>query len=146
MLIKVFFCLIISYLQIKSYNVLNYNNCSADWPFPLMAVNIYIQCIEWYWSLSSQSLPLRIKYCEQVLFMKMENSLSLVPIIDILWSFSFTRLGVVVFHATFNNNSVISWRSVVLLEETGVPGLNYRPVACLFVFRLFKKKLLHSEY
>jgi hypothetical protein len=31
MLIKVFSCLIISYLQIKSYNVLNYNNCSTDW-------------------------------------------------------------------------------------------------------------------
>jgi uncharacterized membrane protein len=29
------FCLIISYLQIKSYNVLNYNHCSTDWPFPL---------------------------------------------------------------------------------------------------------------
>ena len=24
------FCLIISYLQIKSYNVLNYNNCSTE--------------------------------------------------------------------------------------------------------------------
>jgi hypothetical protein len=24
------FCLIINYLQIKSYNVLNYNNCSTD--------------------------------------------------------------------------------------------------------------------
>ena len=32
---KGFFCLIINYLQIKSYNVLNYNNCSTDWPFPL---------------------------------------------------------------------------------------------------------------
>ena len=32
------FCLIISYLQIKSYNVLNYNNCSTDWPFPLNLV------------------------------------------------------------------------------------------------------------
>ena len=29
------FCLIISYLQIKSYNVLNYSNCSTDCPFPL---------------------------------------------------------------------------------------------------------------
>ena len=29
------FCLIISYLRIKSYNVLNYNNCSTDWSFPL---------------------------------------------------------------------------------------------------------------
>ena len=30
------FCLIISYLR-KSYNVLNYNNCSTDWSFPSMA-------------------------------------------------------------------------------------------------------------
>ena len=29
---------------------------------------------------------------------------------------------VVMFNATFNNISVISWRSVLLLEETGVPG------------------------
>jgi len=37
-------------------------------------------------------------------------------------------LGVMVFNATFNNISVISWRSVVLVEETGVPGENHRPV------------------
>jgi hypothetical protein len=30
------FYLIISYLRIKSYNVLNYNNCSTDWSFPLL--------------------------------------------------------------------------------------------------------------
>jgi hypothetical protein len=35
MLIKVFFCLLISYLQIKSYIVFIYNNCSTDCPFPL---------------------------------------------------------------------------------------------------------------
>jgi hypothetical protein len=34
-----------------------------------------------------------------------------------------------VFNATFNNISAISWRSVLLLEETGVPGENNRPVA-----------------
>ena len=27
-----------------------------------------------------------------------------------------------VFNATFNNISAISWRSVLLMEETGVPG------------------------
>jgi hypothetical protein len=27
-----------------------------------------------------------------------------------------------VVNATFNNNSVISWWSVLLVEETGVPG------------------------
>jgi len=31
-----------------------------------------------------------------------------------------------VFNVTFNNISVISWRSVLLLEETGVPGENHR--------------------
>ena len=34
-----------------------------------------------------------------------------------------------VFNATFNNISVISWRSVLRLEETGVLGENYRSVA-----------------
>jgi len=36
---------------------------------------------------------------------------------------------VVVFNVIFNNISVISWRSVLLVEETGVPGENHRPVA-----------------
>jgi hypothetical protein len=34
-----------------------------------------------------------------------------------------------VFNATFNNISVMSCRSVLLVEETRVPGENHRPVA-----------------
>jgi len=34
-----------------------------------------------------------------------------------------------VFNATFNNISVISWRSVLSVKETGVPGGNHRHVA-----------------
>ena len=34
-----------------------------------------------------------------------------------------------VFNATFNNISVISWRSVLLVEETRVPWENHRPAA-----------------
>jgi len=34
-----------------------------------------------------------------------------------------------VFYATFNNISATSRRSVFLVEETGVPGENHRPVA-----------------
>jgi hypothetical protein len=34
-----------------------------------------------------------------------------------------------VFNATFNNISAISWRSILLVEETGVPGENRRLVA-----------------
>jgi len=33
--------------------------------------------------------------------------------------------GSMVFTATFNNISVISWQSVLLVEETGVPGENH---------------------
>jgi hypothetical protein len=43
---------------------------------------------------------------------------------------TFTRLGLgfMVFNTTFNNISVISWRSVLLVEETGGPWENHRPV------------------
>ena len=34
-----------------------------------------------------------------------------------------------VFNATFNNMLVISWRSVLLMEEHGRPGENHQPVA-----------------
>ena len=34
-----------------------------------------------------------------------------------------------VFNATFNNISVISWQSVLLVEETGVPEENHQPAA-----------------
>jgi hypothetical protein len=38
-------------------------------------------------------------------------------------------VSVVVFNATFNNISAISWRPVLLMEETGVPGENHRPAS-----------------
>jgi hypothetical protein len=34
-----------------------------------------------------------------------------------------------VFNVTFNNITVTSWQSVVLVEETGIPGENHRPAA-----------------
>jgi hypothetical protein len=34
-----------------------------------------------------------------------------------------------VFNATFHNISVISWQSVLLVEETRVPRVNHQPVA-----------------
>jgi len=45
---------------------------------------------------------------------------------------SHLRFGLVrfmVFDATFNIISIISWRKVLLVEETGVPGDNHRPLA-----------------
>jgi hypothetical protein len=45
-----------------------------------------------------------------------------------------------VFNATFNNISAISWQSVLLMEETGVPGEN----DCLvyFVFLIYEDEPL----
>jgi hypothetical protein len=44
--------------------------------------------------------------------------------------YSFSWFGCfIVINATFNNISVISWRSVLLVEETGIPGENHRHVA-----------------
>jgi hypothetical protein len=37
--------------------------------------------------------------------------------------------GFIVFSTTFNNISVILWRSVLLVEETGGPAENHRPAA-----------------
>jgi hypothetical protein len=41
---------------------------------------------------------------------------------------SWEAAGFMVLNATFNNISVMSWRSVLLVEETGVPGEHHRPV------------------
>jgi hypothetical protein len=38
------------------------------------------------------------------------------------------KMGLVVFNTNFNNISVISWRSVLLVEETGGLGENHQPV------------------
>jgi hypothetical protein len=45
------------------------------------------------------------------------------------WQELRVRIRVMVFNATFNNISVISWQSILLVEETGVPRENYLPVA-----------------
>jgi hypothetical protein len=39
------------------------------------------------------------------------------------------RVILIVFNATFNNISAISWWSILLVEETGGPGGNHRPAA-----------------
>jgi hypothetical protein len=46
---------------------------------------------------------------------------------DFVSKIEFSRLvWFMVFNATFNNISVISWRSVLLVEKTGVPGENHQ--------------------
>ena len=54
-----------------------------------------------------------------------ESKIDILAIIVI----SKREVWAVVFNATFNNISTISWRSVLLVEETGVPRENRRTVA-----------------
>jgi hypothetical protein len=44
------------------------------------------------------------------------------------WSWKRSLIGVMAYKTIFNNISRISWRSVLLVEETGVRGRNHRPV------------------
>jgi hypothetical protein len=46
-----------------------------------------------------------------------------------LWIGRFRLVWFMVFNATFNDISVISWRQVLLVEETRVCRENHRPVA-----------------
>ena len=48
---------------------------------------------------------------------------------DMNFIYNWETVRVMVFNATFNNISVISWWSVLLVEETGVLRENHRPAA-----------------
>ena len=47
----------------------------------------------------------------------------------ILYVVQSSLVWLMVFNATFNNISVLSWQSVLLVEKTGVLEEYYRPVA-----------------
>jgi hypothetical protein len=47
------------------------------------------------------------------------------------------RVRVMVVNAIFNNISVISWRSVLLVQETGVPRENHQPTVGYFSFLIW---------
>ena len=59
-------------------------------------------------------LPLQVKWSVPKLLLETYKLL-------MVWS--------MVLNATFNNISVISWRLVLSVDETGIPGENHRPVA-----------------
>ena len=52
------------------------------------------------------------------------NCITYVCVCKLFW-----LVWLMVLNVTFNNISVISWQSVLLVEEIGVLGENHRPVA-----------------
>jgi hypothetical protein len=64
--------------------------------------------------------------------MAFNNTVSIMWIIATMDSW----FGFLVFNATFNNISVISWWSVLLVDQTRVPGENHRPVASHWILEI----------
>jgi hypothetical protein len=63
-----------------------------------------------------------------------------------------SRVKVMVFNVTFNNISVISWWSVLLVEETRKPGENHQPFSSILLvmysakYYCFVNKMVLSTY
>jgi hypothetical protein len=85
-------------------------NCSADWKKNHFS--------EWFWYCNKLIVfiiwQLHVSFLSLVLPWYLFCSVIFFPSIYLVWLFGF-----MVFNATFNNISVISWRSVLLVEETG---------------------------
>jgi hypothetical protein len=58
-----------------------------------------------------------------------ESELSVTHLVCFTYIIIEVRVRAMIFIVTFNNISVISWQSVLLVEETGVSGENHRPAA-----------------
>jgi energy-converting hydrogenase Eha subunit E len=76
------------------------------------------------WSSLSVAYDRSVVFCGSPSFQL--EWLSVAVVVQILVFNMFVCL--MVFYATFNNISVISWRSVLLVEETGGPAENHRSV------------------
>ena len=90
----------------------------SEWSYIMMLVVSLNKCTIWiqlnlYWSSIMQSC-----YWKHAHFWLLATIHSL-----------FLLVCLMVFSATFNNISAISWRSVFLVEETGGPGENHRSIA-----------------
>jgi hypothetical protein len=102
-------CLIWTLVCAMSY----LNTCMCH----VLSEHLYVSCLIWTLAISfalTSTLKITVRSKHEWLNVYCRN---------LIW-FTF-----VVFNATFNNISVISWRSVLLVEGTGVPGENHWPVA-----------------
>ena len=78
----------------------------------------FLQKLLWYWDLVHKAVGLKpIKIFLQPVFI-----ITICMLNGLVYRF-------MMFNATFNNIWVILWQSVLVVEETGVPGENQPPVA-----------------
>ena len=83
-----------------------------------LSFKIAVSLIQWRKGKTFLSHKTHIFFLSKVLFIRCCSFHKEIPLL--------CRVRVMVFNATFNNISAILWRSVLLVEEAGVPGENYR--------------------
>ena len=87
---------------------------------------LYQLFVLWEYCWSSRFQPTR----RPVIFLQLSAfSFSMGKLLECLRLDLIIRLWFMVFKATFSNISVISWQSVLLVENTEVLGKNHQPVA-----------------
>jgi hypothetical protein len=107
----------------------------------IVGCTFVIPCKHWYIWLGRGVLVLIVTVTVIIVYTRIMRNTTTDGITD-RWKTGFEWLSVderlelvcffvclMMFNATFNNISVISWRSVLLVEETGGSGENHRPVA-----------------
>jgi hypothetical protein len=101
-------------------------------PFIRVIYTIYKRLVSLLFFVCGISCCSKLCYFFYVILNTIFNVSKLLSIICIIpWCLHYMvgRFWFMVFNATFNNMSVISWRSDLLAEETGVPGENHRHIA-----------------
>ena len=103
----------------------------TDWTWYFMTINTNkIKNVSWD---SRDNICLKLQSCRYCIYKirwktkKIWFVCFFICIFSPYWSFVNKRVRIMVLNTTFNNIPVISWQSVLLMEETGVPRKNDRP-------------------
>jgi hypothetical protein len=108
------------------------NNYRRKWP--KSGIKLYTTSILWSFRAMIVTVPcIGIRYIsihvKHIIIIIWEKFKDTTGVIRSRISPNWVKVRVMVFNATFNNISVISWRLVLFVEETGVPEKNHQPVA-----------------
>jgi hypothetical protein len=115
----------------KWYNFFIFNRYTTPlkkW-FSPKEYNFFISLIRWDHSLRSNNWSKKAVVSKQDSQNKSAKITLCMKEMTILYVYIWVRVRIMVLNATFNNISVILWLSVLLVEETGVPGEDHRPAA-----------------
>ena len=115
-----------------SWKIVCPNNEGDEWPPNLKSnVSSLHTLSKWVSRSNTPYSKLHWKWSKYIVDIYMYTWLVISVVITLNWtfrdlSFPLFRVRVMMFDSTFNNISVMSWRSVLLVEETRVPVENHR--------------------